>query len=136
MGTEESRSPLAASEDFATSWDKLLRELDTWKIRKLEFQSFQNNRWRRRDWIAPATPVAADRYWSLSVSLPDAMGAICELRASRDVPIRDEREVAALTNLLKTSIARFVVHSDLTFGAVDDSVGPVTETYTPQRRAA
>ena len=64
----------------------------------------------------PAMPIGEECRWSLSVSLPDPDGELCELRASSAKPITDEGDVAALTSLLKTFGVHFAAHIEQLFG--------------------
>ena len=118
-------------------WDILLRNVRAWDIHRVEFCSLQDHQFRRIRWIDPAMPVDEDCHWSLSVSLPDPNGELCELRASSTRPITDEGEISALTTLLKTFGAHFAAHIEQVFGppAVIDEPA-VAGTYTDRKRKA
>ena len=93
-------------------WDLLLRNVSLWSIQQVEFCSLQDQRLRRIRWIDPAMPADENCCWSLSVSLPNPDGGICELRASSAKPITNEGEFSALTTLLKTFVAHFAAHRE------------------------
>ena len=127
----ESRTPSPAF------WDILLCSVRAWDIHQVEFCSFQDHQFRRIRWIDPAAPVDGDGHWSLSVSLSDPNGELCELRASSAKPITDEGERAALTSLLKTFGTHFAAHGEYIFGpsvVVDEPA--VAGTYPDRRRKA
>ena len=113
-----SNPPSAADPRTSTPalWDLLLRNVSQWHIHQVEFSSLQDHRLRRLRWIDPAMPADEHCCWSLSVSLPDHEGEICQLRASSTRPITNEGEFSALTTLLKTFGAHFAIHSEQLFG--------------------
>jgi len=119
-------------------WDLLLRSVRMWDIHQVEFRSLQNHQFRGIRWIDPAMPVDDDRYWSVSVSLPDVNDELCELRAFRTKPIAEEGDLAALTSLLRTFGTHFAAHSEQLFGPAVGSDAPATIGTYPddQRRAA
>jgi hypothetical protein len=97
-------------------WDILLRALREWDIRQVAFSSPLHNTPRRIRWIDPRSPVGQHCHWSLSVSLPDGDGEVCELSAAAVEPVTREDELAALRSLLTTFGARFAAHADEFFG--------------------
>jgi len=119
-------------------WDLLLRSVRIWDIHQVEFCSLQDHQFRGIRWIDPAMPADDDRYWSVSVSLPDAHGEFCELRAFSTKPIGEEGDFAALTSLLRTFGTHFAAHSEQIFGPPAGIDEPATIGTYPddQRRAA
>jgi UDP-GlcNAc:undecaprenyl-phosphate GlcNAc-1-phosphate transferase len=121
----------------APLWDLLLRDVRRWDVRQIEFSVSQDRQFRRIRWMDPAMRVNEECCWSLSVSLPDPTGRICELRASSVRPITEEADLVALTTLLKTAGTQFALHSEEIFGPAL-IVSPPTAATLPegQRKAA
>jgi hypothetical protein len=97
-------------------WDILLRALRAWDICQVAFSSPRRDTPRRIRWIDPRSPVGQHCHWSLSVSLPDGDGEICELSAAAVKPVTHEEELAALRSLLTAFAARFAAHTEEFFG--------------------
>lgn len=119
-----------------TPWDLLLQNVHTWDIRQVEFCALQDNHFRRIRWIDPSSALGEPCCWSLSVSVPDEVGEICELRASSPNPITEENDIAALTSMLQAFGTHFAMHLEQIFGpsAVVDE--PVPAYPDQQRKAA
>ena len=116
-------------------WDLLLQNVHTWDIRQVEFCALQNDHLRRIRWIDPSSALGEPCCWSLSVSLPDAVGEICELRASCPRPITEKNDIVALTSMLQAFGAHFAMHLDQIFGPSAVVEEPVP-AYTDQQRKA
>ena len=129
------RNPQASNLEL---WDIMLRALRTWDIRQVAFSSPLRETPRRIRWIDPRSPVGQRCHWSLSVSLPDGDGAICELSAAAVKPVTGEEELAALRSLLTSFGAHFAAHAEEFFGpAVTLEEPTFVEPYSdPQRKAA
>ena len=134
--TREVPSPLVPHPPSPVLWDLLLQNAHAWDIRQVEFCLQQDDRFRRIRWIDPSMPSGKECVWSLSVSMPDAAGEICELRASSTRAITDKNDFAALSAMLKTFGAHFAAHIEQIFGpsAVVDK--PVVAYPEQQRKAA
>ena len=119
-------------------WEMLLRNVSQWDIHQVEFCSLQDHQLRRIRWIDPSLPPGEHCCWSLSVSLPDHDGEICQLRASSTKPIISDGEFSALAALLKTFGAHFAVHSEQLFGPDAGDQEPVAGGSYPDghRKAA
>ena len=116
----------------------LLRSLRAWDIRQVAFSSPLRDTPRRIRWIDPRSPVGQHCHWSLSVSLPDGDGEICELSAAAVEPVAQGEELAALRSLLTAFAARFAAHAEEFFGPAAPFEEPtfVEPHPEPRRRAA
>ena len=119
-------------------WDTLLRNVAAWHVDQVEFCSFRDDQVRRIRWISPEVPPGEDCCWSLSVSLPDPEGDVCELRACRLRPLTDKKESAALGSVLKAFGVHFASHVDQFFGppAILKMPTVFSDRSLPQRKAA
>lgn len=115
-------------------WDILLRALKAWGIQQVTFSSPSGDSPRRIRWIDPGWPVGQHCHWSLSVSLPDATGDICELSASAIEPMTRKEELAALQTLLTTFGTRFAARADDFFGPTVKFEEPTRIEPQPDRR--
>jgi UDP-N-acetylmuramyl pentapeptide phosphotransferase/UDP-N-acetylglucosamine-1-phosphate transferase len=141
IGILESDSEFLAQESeipIPAMWDTLLRNVATWRVHQVEFCSFRDDQVRRIRWISPELSPGEDCSWSLSVSLPDPAGDVCELRACRLQPIADKRESAALAAVLKAFGVHFATHVDQFFGppAILKMPTVFSGRPLPQRKAA
>lgn len=118
-------------------WDILLHNLRAWGVHRVDFCAIQNDQTRRIRWIDPLSPAESDCRWSLSVSLPDPNGSVCELRVASPRPVMHPGDLAALTSLLRAFGNQFAAHTDQLFGppAVVD-VPATIETYPDHQRKA
>lgn len=119
-------------------WDILLRKLQAWEIRQVDFHAVQDDQSRRLHWIDPSSPATGDCRWSVSVSLPGVNGELCELRVAAPRPIRKQGDLAALTSLLKAFGDQFAANTDQLFGPPTPLDVPETVEIYPdhQRKAA
>ncbi len=118
-------------------WDILIHSVRAWDVRRIEFCWLGHGDFRRIRWIDPTESTADRCCWSLSVSLPDPSGELCELRASSSRPIIDDAEFAALTSLLKTFGEHFAANVDQILGPAPDADEPVAaDRYSDGRRKA
>jgi UDP-GlcNAc:undecaprenyl-phosphate GlcNAc-1-phosphate transferase len=117
-------------------WDLFLQNARVWDICQVEFCSLQQRELRRIRWTDPATRMNGTFGWSLSLSLPDELGEIWEIRASRTQPIRNANDSAALTAMLKTFGTYFTANIDQIFGPslVRDTTNAMNASQ--QRKAA
>ncbi len=132
----------AASDESATSnselWAMLLRSLQEWDFRQVEFCSPAAGRPRRIRWIDPTSPTDEQCRWSLSVSLPGSDNAICELSAAAVEPMTREKDIALLTSLLTAFGTRFAARVEQFFGPAE-GVGEeptIITTYPEHQRKA
>jgi UDP-GlcNAc:undecaprenyl-phosphate/decaprenyl-phosphate GlcNAc-1-phosphate transferase len=119
-------------------WDLLVREVQAWKIREVEFCWLQDFHPRRIHWIDPTRPVEPRRPWSLSVSLPGYGNVLCELRAVGIGPRIDTDGLAVLEALLKTFGTHMAAHAEQIFGPLLPLEEPATLAVHPDhhRQAA
>jgi UDP-N-acetylmuramyl pentapeptide phosphotransferase/UDP-N-acetylglucosamine-1-phosphate transferase len=116
-------------------WEVFLQNARVWDIGRVEFSALRQSQIRRIQWIDPITPTTGKYGWSLSVSLPDVSGEICEIRASRLRPVANAKEYAAMTAMLKTFGAYFASNVDRIFGPLPDDA-MIESERSPQRKAA
>jgi UDP-GlcNAc:undecaprenyl-phosphate/decaprenyl-phosphate GlcNAc-1-phosphate transferase len=109
------RSPESLA-DSPMLWDLLLSNVRAWDVREVAFSSHHDDHVRCIRWIDPATTDGENCCWSLSVSVPDLGGELCELSASSTRPITDQGEFASLTSLLKAFGSHFAAHVEQIFG--------------------
>lgn len=132
----------AANDEPATSnselWAMLLRSLQEWDFRQVEFSSPVANRPRRIRWIDPTSPADEPCRWSLSVSLPGGDHAICELSASAVEPMTREKDIALLTSLLTAFGTRFAARVEQFFGPAEEvrEEPAILTTYPEHQRKA
>jgi UDP-GlcNAc:undecaprenyl-phosphate GlcNAc-1-phosphate transferase len=96
----------------ADLWERLLRDAQSRNIERVEFRSLREDTPRSIQWFASASPESDPCCWSLSVSLPDADGELCELCISSSAPMTEESDFVHLTASLKTFAAQFASHAD------------------------
>lgn len=117
-------------------WDDFLRNARSWNLQNVELTASRERQTRRIRWIDPKAGIPENCCWSLSVSLPDAIGEICEIRVSSVRAIANQRDVAALTALLKAYGTYFATHLDQLFGPAMELEEPITLYPESQRKAA
>ena len=98
------------------AWDGLLRSLQGWNIRQVEFCWSLGDRRRRIRWIDPAAPVDEHWRWSISVSLPGEDGWLCELRAVAPEYLVPKKNTEELISSLKTYGAALAAFPEQFFG--------------------
>ncbi len=125
------RNPHASNVEL---WETLLRALRAWNIRQVAFSSPFQNVPRRIRWIDPRSPVGQYCHWSLSVSLPNGDGEICELSAAAVEPVAREEELATLRSLLTSFGARFAAHTEQFFGPTVTLKEPTVVEPRPDHR--
>ncbi len=119
-------------------WDSLLGSLRAWNIRQVEFCWSLGDRRRRIRWIDPAAPIDERWRWSISVSLPAEGGWLCELRAAAPEYLLPQKNMDALTSLLKTFGAELAASPEQFFGPPVPIEEPTVLETPPdlQRKAA
>lgn len=128
---------LSDSAESRKSWDMLLHHVRMWNIRQMEFQCVRKGQFQRICWKEPAVGLNSHCCWSVSVSMPDHSGEVCELRASSSSPLADDREFASLTSLLKAFGVYFAAHTEQVFSRSACAGSSTTiETRPLHRKAA
>lgn len=118
-------------------WDILLQNLREWDVRQVDFCVTLDDQIRRIRWIDPSLPENSACRWSVSVSLPDPNGELCELRVAGPQPGAHRSDSQALASLLRAFGNQFAAHTEQLFGPpVAVEVPETVDTYPSHHRKA